>query len=127
MRCRGVILVSFHDGADAPKLMTNTFLKFLREYHGYTQQRLADALGIAQPRIAEYESGKHAVPRWMRPELAALGWVVSVNDTRLLAEHSREVVQLFERRNVAPEGEIETIDEQIIMGLLGETAADARQ
>lgn len=107
--------------------MTNTFLKFLREYHGYTQQRLADALSIAQPRIAEYESGTHRVPRWMRHELAALGWVVSVNDARLPSEHSPEIRQLFERRNTAPEGEIETIDEQIIMGLLTENAADARQ
>lgn len=107
--------------------MTNTFLKFLREYYGYTQQKLADALGVAQPRIAEWESGKHAVPRWMRPELAALGWVVSVNDARLPTEHSPGIKALFERRNVAPESEIETIDEQIIMGLLGENAADARQ
>lgn len=107
--------------------MTNTFLKFIREHHGYTQQRLADALGVAQPRIAEWESGKHAVPRWMPYKLAELGWVVSVNDARLPSEYSPEIRQLFERRNVAPEGEIETIDEQIIIGLLGKTAADARR
>lgn len=107
--------------------MTNTFLKFLREHYGYTQQKLADALSVAQPRIAEWESGKPKVPRWMRPELAELGWVVSVNDARLPTEHSAEIKQLFERRNTAPEGEIETIDEQIIMRLLSETAADARQ
>ena len=98
--------------------MSPAFLKFLREHYSLTQQQLGEALGKPQSRIAEWENGTHKVPRWMRPELAAMGWIVSVNDARLPEKQPKEVRQLFKKRNTAPDDEIETIDEQILMILL---------
>ena len=36
--------------------------KQAREVRGFTQQTAADAIGVPQPRVAEYESGIHVPP-----------------------------------------------------------------
>lgn len=105
--------------------MSPSFLKFLREYNGLTQQQLGEALGKPQSRIAEWENGTHKVPRWMRHELASMGWIVNVNDARLPEERLKEVQQLFEQRNTAPDEAIEAIDEQILIILLAKNNRSA--
>lgn len=55
----------------------------------------------------------------MRLELAAMGWIVSVNDARLPGAHPKTVRQLFDRRNSALNEEVEAIDEHILTILLG--------
>ena len=40
----------------------NESIKYQRENHGYTQNALAKATGIAQPKISYYESGQHIPP-----------------------------------------------------------------
>ena len=71
--------------------MSPFFLKFLREVNGLTQQQLGETLQKSQSRIAEWESGTHKVPRWMRHELAAMGWIVNTNDARLPEKQPKEV------------------------------------
>lgn len=105
--------------------MSPSFLKFLRETNGLTQQQLGEALQKPQSRIAEWENGTHKVPRWMRPELAAMGWIVNVNDARLPEKQPKEVRQLFKQRNTAPEEAIEAIDEQILTILLAKASRSA--
>lgn len=52
-------------------------LSSFRKEHGLTQQQLADALGMKQYAIANYETGRYRVPVAMVPELAgALGVTV---------------------------------------------------
>ena len=105
--------------------MSPEFLKFLRGHNGLTQQQLGEALQKPQSRIAEWESGTHKVPRWMRPELAAMGWIVNVSDARLPEKQPKEVRQLFKQRNTAPDEEIEAIDEQILTILLAKEPRSA--
>ncbi len=57
------------------KIMTPGALKTWRAKHGYTQQRLADALGVFQETIARWEIGTRKIPSFLA--LALLGLEVT--------------------------------------------------
>ena len=53
-------------------IMTPEQLKQWREKNGYTQQRLADALGIIQVSIARWETGVRKIPSFLHLALRCL-------------------------------------------------------
>ncbi len=54
------------------KAMTNTELKNWREREGYSQGRLAEALGIHVMTVSKWERGIRAIPPFLRLALRAL-------------------------------------------------------
>jgi transcriptional regulator with XRE-family HTH domain len=63
-------------------VMTSDDLKRWRELNGYSQQRLADALGVFQVTVARWESGVRKIPSFLSLALEALEYRGGEQKTR---------------------------------------------
>ncbi|WP_422106802.1 helix-turn-helix domain-containing protein [Winogradskyella sp.] len=69
-------------------------LKAIRERMGFSQDSLADALGIARSNIANFESGRRMIPLVHIPKLAAL-LGIKPNDLLVKDESQIELNEVF--------------------------------
>jgi len=66
------ISLDFHWNTTYTRGMTTDDLKAWRKQHGYTQQRLADALGVIKVTVYRWECGDREIPSFLHLALEAL-------------------------------------------------------